>query len=221
MDISIIPVSFGFVKAFLVKGDSTIIVDAGLKGSTAKILRVMEQNGIKPSDISLLLVTHVHGDHTGGLRALKEATGAPVAVHRSEAEYLAEGRSAPVVLHSRVMKLLSGFMRMQKLAGVKPDVLIGDRLELAEYGVAGYAFPTPGHTDGSVTLVTAGGDAIVGDTVGGGKSPAFPGVYQNLETLKGSIGLLKTANVKTVHTSHGRVYGLEDVLNLAGQTGMK
>jgi len=214
LKIEIIPISFGFVKAFLVKGDKTIIVDAGLKGSTKKILRAMQANGIKPSDVSLLLVTHVHGDHMGGLKALKDMLGAPVAVHQCEAEYLAGGKSAPVVLHSSVMKLLSGIMKRQKLQGVQPDVLIGDRLILDDYGVEGFVFPTPGHTDGSVTLVTGTGDAIVGDMVGGGRSPAFPGVYKDLQMLKASIGLLKWINIRNVYTSHGGVYPIDEVLKL-------
>lgn len=214
MDVKIIPVSFGFVKAFLVKGERTIVVDAGLKGSVKKILKVMQANGIEPRDVSLLLVTHAHGDHTGGLRALKDATGAPVAVHESEAACLSEGKSAPVIVRSFLMKLLSGLTKRMKLEGVKPDVLIGGRLELAPYGVEGYAFPTPGHTAGSVTVVTADGCAIVGDMVRGGKAPVIPDIYLDMEALKASIALLEGMGIEKVYTSHGGVYPIGEVLKL-------
>jgi hydroxyacylglutathione hydrolase len=96
MKTEIIPVSLGFVKAFLVKGERTVVVDSGFnKRAPRKILRAMRANGIRPSDVSLLLVTHAHGDHTGGLAVLKELTGAPVAVHASETEFLEAGRNTP------------------------------------------------------------------------------------------------------------------------------
>jgi hydroxyacylglutathione hydrolase len=214
MNIEIIPVNLGFVKSFLVKGDKTIIVDAGLKGFSKKILRVMEANGIKPADVSLLLVTHTHGDHTGGLKELKDITGAPVAVHAVEAQYLSNGQSAPALMRSPIMKFMSVFFRGQKIAIVQPDVLIDERLDLNAYGVDGYVFGTPGHSAGSVTLVTASGDAITGDMVGGGAKPGLPGVSCDIDQLKASISTLGQHAIQKVYTSHAGVYDIEDVLKL-------
>jgi glyoxylase-like metal-dependent hydrolase (beta-lactamase superfamily II) len=39
-----------------------------------------------------ILLTHIHPDHVGGAAALREATGAPVAVHRSRAGFAWGGR---------------------------------------------------------------------------------------------------------------------------------
>lgn len=214
MKITIIPVSLGFVKSFLVKGDKTIIVDAGIKGSSRRILRAMQANGIAPGDVSLILVTHGHGDHTGGMKELTEETSAPVAVHASEAVYLESGQSAPVVLHSWIMKLLSVFFRGQKIDAVKPDILIDGRLDLQGFGVDGFVLPTPGHTGGSVSLIIAGGDAITGDMVAGAAKPALPGVYSNLEALKTSVKSLHANAVTRVFTSHGGIHEIEEVIKL-------
>lgn len=217
MTIQIIPVNLGFVKSFIVKGDRTIVVDAGLKGSLKRIRKAMETNGIKPGDVSLLLVTHAHGDHTGGLRELKDATGAPVAVHALESKYLAEGKSAPVSMRSPMMKLLSVFLRGQKLDSVQPDVAFDGTLDLKPYCVDGYVFATPGHTAGSVTLVTAGGEAIIGDMAGGAVKPALPGVYDDLAQMKASIAGLAGHAIMKVYTSHGGVYPVHDILALGGK----
>lgn len=215
MEIKIIPVKLGFVKAFLVKGEKTIIVDAGMKDSLRKIQAAMQANGIKPSDVSLLLLTHSHMDHAGGLAALRDLTGAPVAVHAAEASYLREGRSAPAVLHRKLMKILFGLFRDHAGTGVNPDVLIENRLDLNPYGIDGYVFPTPGHTAGSLTLVTAAGEAITGDLVGGGKlGPAIPGIYSDLGVMKASIAGLAGHPVMKVYTSHAGVYSIGDVLKL-------
>lgn len=217
MNPQIIPVNLGFVKSFLVKGGRTVVVDAGLKGSARRILRAMRANGINPGDVSLLLVTHAHTDHAGGLKELQEATGAPVAVHKLEAPCLSEGRSAPVALRSRAMKLLSVFLGERRYGAVRPEVTFDGKLDLAPYGVEGYVYPTPGHTAGSVTLVTAGGEAVVGDMAGGIAKPALPGVYEDLETLRASIAGLAGHAVTRAHTSHGRAFPAGDVLALGNK----
>ena len=210
----IIPINLGFVKSFLVIGEHVIIVDAGMPGSLKRILRAISENCVRYDDISLIVVTHAHTDHTGGLWDLKDMVCAPVAVHRSEAGCLEDGSGASVVLHSPVMKLLSGFMGGVKPRGVKPDILIDARLDLNPYGVDGFVLHTPGHTAGSMSMVLGSGEAIVGDMVGGLLRPALPGVYADLPEMKTSICLLKQTGALRVYTSHGGVHKLEDVLKL-------
>ena len=42
--------------------------------------------------LAAILLTHIHPDHVGGAAALREATGASVAVHRSRASFVYGGR---------------------------------------------------------------------------------------------------------------------------------
>ncbi len=214
MSTKIIPVNLGFVKSFLVVGSRVIVVDAGMPGSMKHILNAMKDNCIRYDDVSLILITHAHGDHMGGLWELKDMLHAPVAVHRSEAQFMANGTGTPAVLHSPMMKMLSVFMKGSKPKAVQPDVLIDDKLDLTGYGVDATVLHTPGHTPGSVTLVTSGGDAIVGDMVGGLHRPELPGVYADLVQMKRSIGLLETTGARMVYTSHGNNHAIASVLQL-------
>src|SRR3954470_3900748 len=45
-----------------------------------------------PGDVDAILLTHIHADHVGGARALADACGAPIAVHRSRAAHAPGGR---------------------------------------------------------------------------------------------------------------------------------
>ncbi|MBE3134759.1 MAG: MBL fold metallo-hydrolase, partial [Acidobacteria bacterium] len=63
--VTVIPVSLGFVKAFLVRGRKTIVIDTGTRGSGRKILAALERLGVKPRSVSLILLTHGHADHIG------------------------------------------------------------------------------------------------------------------------------------------------------------
>jgi len=155
----------GFVKAFLLRGaEKHVLVDSGTAGNTAKIILQLERGGVNPQDIGLIVVTHAHADHTGSLADVVQATGAKVAVHRLEAEYVRTGMHPPAA-QNRLSSILFRSSTKPSAAGVEPDILVGDELDLNPYGVAGRVVWTPGHTRGSVSVVLESGEAIVGDLV--------------------------------------------------------
>ena len=53
------------------------LIDAGSGRANDTLLRNIAAAGLKPEDIELLLITHCHFDHTGGARALRNASAAP------------------------------------------------------------------------------------------------------------------------------------------------
>jgi hydroxyacylglutathione hydrolase len=206
---TVIPVDLGFVRAFLVKGEKTLLVDTGVKGSGEKILEAMKQNEINPQDISLIVITHAHADHFGSLRALKNELDAPVAVQESEAGFLKAGNSAPVVIHGLLYRLLSKFFSPSKIGQVTPEVTFGEKLDLSPYGVDGYLLHTPGHTQGSASVVLTGGEVIIGDTIGGkadGSRAALPAIYADLHALKKSLGAVLALQPAKIYTAHGGAY---------------
>ena len=69
--LTIIPIKLGIVKSFIVKGKKTVIVDTGYAGNGNKILRYLNENFIKPEDVSLIILTHGHIDHYGSAEELK------------------------------------------------------------------------------------------------------------------------------------------------------
>ena len=72
----------------LVDSDTIVLVDAGARGSLPLIARGLEQVGASIEQVRLIVLTHCHPDHAGGLAALVEATGAPVAAHRHEVPFI-------------------------------------------------------------------------------------------------------------------------------------
>ena len=73
-----------------------------------------------------ILLTHIHPDHVGGAVALREATGAPVAVHRRRADFTPGGRP------------------------LAPDRLLEDGDEIPHTGGRLRVVHTPGHESGHV-----------------------------------------------------------------------
>ena len=70
------------------KGKTLLLIDAGI--SCARISAGLSNFGLCPGDISAILITHEHTDHTNGLRVLMKRSGAPV--------YLTNGTNQAVKL---------------------------------------------------------------------------------------------------------------------------
>lgn len=76
---------------YLIDGGSELaLIDAGSGIQPDRIVRNIEKAGFSPQDVSVILLTHSHWDHARGARALAEATGADVAIHRNGQKVLTE-----------------------------------------------------------------------------------------------------------------------------------
>jgi glyoxylase-like metal-dependent hydrolase (beta-lactamase superfamily II) len=61
------------------------LVDTGIKTAPGRILAALQQIGSGPADVTRIVLTHAHGDHAGGVAALRQQTGAAVLVHVEDA----------------------------------------------------------------------------------------------------------------------------------------
>lgn len=72
-----------------------VLIDTSTQDSVPTVLSNIAALGFDPKDIRWLLSTHEHYDHSGGMAALKEATGAQVAANVAEAPSLQSGVALP------------------------------------------------------------------------------------------------------------------------------
>ncbi len=99
-----------FINSYLLQGaDGTLtLVDAGtaLRARRRSSPRC-PRSGFAPGDVTHLLLSHAHNDHTGGARAVVDATGAQVQTHEREAVYVREGRMPQVDTSTRGGRLMA------------------------------------------------------------------------------------------------------------------
>ncbi len=206
----VIQISLGWANVFVVRGKRPMLVDTGFPGSAPKIVEKLHRNGIEPDWLSLILITHGHADHFGSAAELKRLTGAPVAVHKLDAEYLLAGHDPELKPTGFTGRALVPAMRQRgpsKSPPVKPDVLIGDEFDLKKYGVDGKAVHTPGHTPGSISVILPSGEFIVGDLIMRGLirfwQPNYPLFADNMSQLNKSIKMVLDRKPVKIYCTHG------------------
>jgi len=200
-----------FANVYLIESDiGLILVDTGFRGNTWKVLRAIRQLGYKPSDLSMIVLTHAHFDHFGGAATLKDRTGAQVAGHSADVKYFELGGLGAMT------GIISGKFHADRAVKVKilgaPSVRIDKPLEdgdqIGEWNVV----HTPGHTPGTISLhskkrgvLITGGWAIPGETQRDSsryKNPFVGYISSNPGLLPGSRERLGSLAFDTLLCSH-------------------
>ena len=156
------------VNVFLVVEKELTLIDVGLYGSSAQIADFINQLGRSVEEIGLIIITHNHFDHMGGLAELRELTRAKVAAHG--AGILNTDEELPFPGGRGVGKLLRfrPFSSLRKHLALKPedvDILLEGGEVLEPLGGL-RVIHTPGHSPGSISFYSPGNRLlIVGDAL--------------------------------------------------------
>jgi len=130
-------------------GDPTtheaIVVDPG--DDVDRILAILHRHRLK---VLAIVSTHTHIDHVGGLAALHRSTGAPVLIHEAD-----------LALY-KTLDMQAQWLGVPtpELVRIKDFVKEGDTLRWGGYHAQ--VLHTPGHTEGSISLVVGAGGPSVG-----------------------------------------------------------
>ena len=165
--VRIVPLPLSISNAYLLLGDRPVLVDAGRPGEDEKLVHLLHEHGVAPSDLSLVVLTHGHTDHAGSVNALARA-GVPIAIGADDAGLLERGVNEQLPITGFPGRILRPVITRMTFDGASPQVLVRESMRLDPYGVGGAMVPVPGHTAGSCVVLLDDGDAVVGDLVRGG-----------------------------------------------------
>jgi len=88
MGASIYPIQLGFDCCYIIQDKRTIMIDGGAPGKIKAFLKGIKKLSIKPEQVKLIVITHGHWDHIASAKDIKEKTGAKIALHKNEKEWL-------------------------------------------------------------------------------------------------------------------------------------
>lgn len=133
------------LSSILIAGkDGHILIDGALPQSAPLIAASIRELGFRIEDVKLILNSHEHFDHAGGLAALQHASGAQVAASPSAAAALERG----TVGEDDPQYSAASPTMLQKIANVR---VLRDGETLKVGGLAVTAHFTPGHTPGGTS----------------------------------------------------------------------
>lgn len=190
-------------------GDDLVLIDCGLAtdDSLDRILANVAGEGLDPSRISRVLVTHYHMDHAGGAAQFRERLGVAIVAPAEAAETLRTGDERAVALD------------MAKQAGIYPmdyrfepvevalEVREGDRLTVGNLEIE--VFETPGHCDGHVSYLLHGKDRaylFAGDAVFSGGRIVLQNIHDcSIQKSAASVAKLATVDFDSLLPGHAAI----------------
>ena len=119
-----------------------VLIDGALPQSAPRIAQHVQQLGFKIEDVKLILNSHVHYDHAGGIAGLQKMTGAKVVASDIAAKVLQTGK---VGRNDPQFEILKPYPPVADVAalGARKSVSVG-KLQLN-------VIHTPGHTPGGTS----------------------------------------------------------------------
>lgn len=184
-----------------------ILIDGAFQESAEPILDNVRKLGFRPEDVRILLSTHAHTDHAGGLAAIKARTGARLFAGAADAPLLGRGGRGDFAFGDDLA-----------FPPVAVDVPVrdGDRVELG--GLVFRAIATPGHTMGCTSwafTIEDGGRTLRVLMIGGTSAPGYilvnnvryPAIVRDYEH---TFAKLKSEPADIFLEGHGFAFGLDD-----------
>ena len=166
----------GGVNTILIGEEELTLVDTGFRGSSAQMIDLIHSLGRSVEEISLIIITHNHFDHAGGLAELRRLSKAKVAAHKADVGEIENHLPYPVVIQ-KIMRIppFSALHPVFALQAGEVDIQLEGGEVLEPLGGL-QVVHTPGHTPGSISLFSPRNKLlIVGDALNkGGSAPRFP-----------------------------------------------
>jgi hydroxyacylglutathione hydrolase len=205
------PFHLGSVNCYLLKADSgCMLIDTACGNSRRELEGEL---GECADRLKLIVLTHGDFDHSGNAARLRRSLGAKIAMHRSDAPMVANGdifagRRKSNFFFRRLAPIIFSFGKTERF---EPDLYLEDGDDLGQYGFAAKIIHIPGHSNGSIGVLTAEGDFFSGDLVIKNKKPEPNKIIDDPAAAEASLKKLKSLKIKTVYPGHGRPFALSEM----------
>jgi hydroxyacylglutathione hydrolase len=216
-------ISFGGVNCYLLTTDEGfVLIDTGFSKNRVDVERELESAGCTPETLKLILLTHGDFDHSGNAAYLREKYSVRIAMHIDDEGMVEKGdlfynRNANFLM--RMMgKIMLFFLRggLKKDERFTPDLYIDDGYDLSEFGLDATVLYLPGHSRGSIGILTSTGDLFCGDLLENTKKPAKNSLIADKNAFNESLEKLKGLKISTFYPGHGEPFTMEQFIKNQG-----
>ncbi len=195
----------GVAAYLIVTPQGDMLLDIGFRETVPLVEASIRKLGFHVGDVHILLLSHAHFDHAGGLAAMKSATHARLLASPGDAPLLERGGRDDFAFGDRA-----------RFPPVKPDGLLQNGVPVRLDGVEMTPHFTPGHTKGCTTWTTTVRDrgqerhvvfACSLSTPGYQvvNNPKYPGMLQDYKT---SIATMRGLPCDIFLAAHPEQFGM-------------
>ena len=196
------------VSALLITGNAgSILLDGGLPQTAPLVDASIRKLGFKTEDIKLIVNSHAHYDHAGGIAALQRASGAAVAASPAGKRAIEQGGPTPDDPQYAFGREANDFPAVKNVRAVAD----GETVRVGDLAIT--AHHTPGHTPGSTTWAWRACDGptcynlVYADSLNSVSAPAFrftggngtPSIADTFRKSIAKVGALPCDIVIAVH----------------------
>jgi glyoxylase-like metal-dependent hydrolase (beta-lactamase superfamily II) len=211
-------INLGGVNCYLVKtGDGFILIDTGVSNRRTDLEKALASAGCKPGNLKLVILTHGDSDHADNCAYLRGKYGTKIALHyddsgmveRGDMSWNRKAKPDKISIMGRIISFVTPFVvRPGKFDTFKPDFAIDESFDLSEYGFNATVLHLPGHSKGSIGILTAGGDLFCGDLLSNIGKPSCLFI-DDMADFNASVEKLESLGINTVYPGHGKPFPME------------
>ena len=183
-------IKYGTTNTYLIKGSNgSLLWDTGWAGTLTAFCHAMGDAGEKVQDIKYILISHYHPDHMGIAQEIADM--GPVicaadiqreSIHSSDRIFSRDKRASFTPVKDEDVRFFA---------------LEDSRSLLGEIGIDGDIYPTPGHSDDSISLLLDSGELFVGDL-----NPLYELELHRGTDIEKSWNMLMSRNPRKVYYGH-------------------
>ena len=198
------------VNCYLIQTDTGhVLIDTSWSNKRTSLEKELKSAGCKPSNLKLIILTHGDFDHSGNAAYLRRKYSVKIAMHYNDSGMVERGD----MFWNRkkgniIIRIIAGLF-LSKSNRFKPDIYIQDGYDLSEYGFNAKVIHIPGHTKGSIGVLTSGGDLFCGDMLVSNGKPSINSMIDDLVEANASLEKLRSLKTNTVYPGHGKPFSME------------
>jgi hydroxyacylglutathione hydrolase len=204
-----LPFRMGSVNCYLIPTTTgCVLIDTGSSTARKVLLEQLKNNGCDKNNLNLVILTHGDFDHTGNAAYLRSELDSKLAMHQLDSGMVERGdmfvnRKQPNFLVKSLIPLFTGFGRSERFI---PEIFLDDGFDLTPYGLDARVLSLPGHSAGSIGVLTKEGELFCGDLFENVKEPGLNSIMDDPKTAAISMARLEKLNIQQVYPGHGQPF---------------
>lgn len=204
-------INSGNTKCYLIRTNKGhILIDSGISTAESYMIGRLKAYGVHSGEQNFLILTHGHYDHVGNSAILRQEFNFKIALHKDDMELVQNGKNifpkANTTLGAMIRRISQKQIENIDWMRFTPDIFLEDNENLSYMGIDAKVFHTPGHTQGSICIITKDKELFCGDVFMNMAGPRLSLFADDFEQLRNSAEKIYNESFSIIYPGHGKAF---------------